>query len=318
MKSLLCIFVVISALGCSPKAPMSVSKRPDLVEVKKNEASAPTLKVFAKDTLKNLRLASLTLFLWNDENSDEERAEALRQVREYDKVEEAAMEYGLTLESLAQVTNSLDQVMEELTQLEESLKTLKQSENPDQTQVQDLTKKIQAKNQEVPVLQQQQAVLQARSQEVVNKFGSEEQMMKAFEGMPEKIAYLQKVTEWFDMDSASVSFKLKDILALDGKSKSMVTIEMLGIKFPGAKLGNYSTLEGTISDVKYVENGGTMEFVVKTTSQDLFFFKIHRSSYDDRAGRIIFKGEITYNQMDEAGNIIRVRRGQAKMVDRAN
>lgn len=79
---------------------------------------------------------------------------------------------------------------------------------------------------------------------------------------------------------------------------------------------SFSTKKKTIGQVKYTEAGGILEFEVYTNPGEKFSFKLVRTNYDDKFGRIFFKGEIKYE--DRRGPVVVQRSGIAKLVDRNN
>ncbi len=151
----------------------------------------------------------------------------------------------------------------------------------------------------------------------------EERRVPLSQASQEAYDALRAAVDWVSVPPSLVSFEHQGLEA--GRAKFRVVVAGWAADEASGLKNTFSTDDGTIQNVLYLELGGRMSFDVyfyadeaKTVLRNIYTFKIGRTAYhrtdDPSDGRIYYTGDLI--EKDAQGR--ELRKGVAKLVDRSN
>lgn len=291
MKSLRLTFASLVAgfcFSCQKHPVPQLVPSGDPKPVKKNPAGTQD-RVESLDTLKKLRLSNATLFLWKQDSTDVQLADVLRGLRKYDDVEDDSYDFGM-------IMARLEDLASQRAKLEEDAK--RQNPKPTEQELSIITQKMVAIDAELKSVE-------ASKEKLYAKYGGEDKLMAEMSENGDRLEKLFKVVDTVDTNNPT--------FLLDVKEEGL-SLEIEGVNFVvGQPAGKFSTENGTIRKLEFKSVGAVLNFDVHSDSNVVFEFRLRRVSYDDKGGRIIFKGDMNKLIIDSNGQILEKRVGQAKI-----
>lgn len=257
-------------------------------KVTKNPADTED-RVQSQDLFKKLRLSNATLFLWKQDSTELQLTDVLRGLRVYDDVEDDSYDFQKIMEKFEEMNGKKSD-------LEGKIK--KQDPKPTEQELQILTAELQM------VVRELDAV-EASKNKLYSKYGGEESLINAISGNADLLNNLFKVVDQLDTSSPTFAFD---------NTQEGLTLAIENVSFVNGSTGSrYSTGDGNIQKLEFKSKGAVLNFDVMSEPNVIFEFRLRRVSYEDRGGRVIFKGDMIRKILDANGNVIEKRAGQAKI-----
>ena len=181
--------------------------------------------------------------------------------------------------------------------------------NPDPSEIERLERELAELEAKLVQLNDEETEIKGKMSEVKAQLDelAERSDALANEGR-EKLAEIISLTVWFPQMPRRVIFS--DELSDSGQQSLGIEIQGWVLE-DGGEARDFSTQDGSITDVIYETHGGRVHFTVTTASDEKYYFDIARSAYgdfNDPFSRIFYRGDLKRVRGDK------VRTGKVKLV----